>query len=105
MYAVVKIGGFQYLVKPGEVVTVPRLKGEAGSTVRFDDVLFVRTDEKAIVGTPLVANSNVEASIVDHIRKEKVTVYKFIRRENYRRKKGHRQPMTRIRITKIDYAG
>jgi large subunit ribosomal protein L21 len=99
----VKIGGFQYLVKPGEVVTVPRLKGEPGSTVRFNDVMMVRTEQQAVVGTPLVPNSYVEASIVDHIRKEKVTVYKFIRRENYRRKKGHRQPVTRVRITSINY--
>ncbi|MEO0019043.1 MAG: 50S ribosomal protein L21 [candidate division WOR-3 bacterium] len=105
MYAVVKIGGFQYLVKPGEVVTVPKLPGDVGSTVRFEDVLLVRTDDRAIIGNPVVANSYVEASIVDHIRKEKVTVYKFIRRENYRRKKGHRQPMTRIKITKINYEG
>jgi len=92
------------LVKPGELVTVPRLDSEPGSTVRFDDVLMVRTDEKAIIGTPKVADSYVEGNIVDHIHREKVTVYKFIRRENYRRKKGHRQLMTRVRITKINYA-
>ncbi|MGQ9707407.1 MAG: 50S ribosomal protein L21 [bacterium] len=104
MYAVVRIGGFQYLVRPGEIVTVPRLPDEPGSTVRFADVMMVRTDEQAIVGTPLVPNATVEANIVDHIKKEKVTVYKFIRRENYRRKKGHRQPLTRVRITKINYS-
>lgn len=103
MYAVVKIAGFQYLVKPGEVVTVPRLEGEPGSPVRFDDVLMVRTEDQAIIGRPNVTNAYVEGNIIEHRRGEKVTVYKFIRRENYRRKKGHRQLLTRVKITKIGY--
>lgn len=103
MYAVVKIAGFQYLVKPGEQLTVPRLEVEPGSTVRFTDVLMLRTEDLAIVGTPTVANSYVEANVIEHTRAKKVTTFKFIRRENYRRKKGHKQPLTRIQITKIAY--
>ncbi|MCL6465797.1 MAG: 50S ribosomal protein L21, partial [candidate division WOR-3 bacterium] len=59
MYAVVKIAGFQYLVKPGEIVTVPRLEGEPGSPVRFDDVLMVRTEDQAIIGRPTVPDAYV----------------------------------------------
>ncbi len=103
MYAVAKIAGFQYLIKPGEVITVPRLNGEPGSMVRFDEVLFLRTDDEAIIGRPIVANAYVMAKIIDHFRTKKVIVYKFIRRENYRRKKGHRQSLTRVQITEIGY--
>lgn len=103
MYAVTKIAGFQYLVKPGEVITVPRVKGEVGSLVRFDDVLFLRTDDEVIIGRPTVANAFVVGKIVEHFRGEKVTVFKFIRRENYRRKRGHRQLLTRLEITEIGY--
>lgn len=101
MYAVTKIAGFQYLVKPGEVITVPRLEGEAGSMVRFDEVLFLRTDEQVIIGRPTVTNACVMGKIIDHFKGEKVVVFKFIRRENYRRKKGHRQPLTRVQITEL----
>ncbi|MGB9741771.1 MAG: 50S ribosomal protein L21 [candidate division WOR-3 bacterium] len=103
MYAIVKIAGFQYLVKPGEEIIVPQLEGQPGTPVKFNDVLMVRTDDQAVVGTPTVANAYVEASIVEHFRSKKVTTFKFIRRENYRRKKGHKQPLTRIKITKISY--
>lgn len=105
MYAVVKIAGFQYLVKSGEVITIPRIKGDPGTPVNFSDVLMLRLDDQVIIGKPFVANSSVQASIIDHPRGAKVTVYKFIRRENYRRKKGHRQLFTRVRITGINYRG
>jgi|UniRef100_A0A7V3PSY5 large subunit ribosomal protein L21 len=103
MYAVVKIAGFQYLVKPGEEIIVPQLDGQPGTTVKFNDVLMVRTDDQAVVGTPKVANAFVEGNIIEHLRGKKVTTFKFIRRENYRRKKGHKQPLTRIQITRIGY--
>lgn len=103
MYAVVKIAGFQYLVREGDVVVVPRLGGEPGSQVRFEDVLMVRTDERVIIGKPIVDNAHVEGNIVDHHHGDKGTIFKFIRRENYRRKKGHRQLLTQVKITKISY--
>lgn len=101
MYAIVKVAGCQYLVKEGDVVTVPHLESEPGTTVPLD-VLFLRTDDKAVVGSPTVPGAQVEAEVVDHIRAAKVTIYKFIRRENYRRKKGHRQQLTRIKIARIN---
>ncbi len=100
MYAIVRISGCQYLVKEGDVLTVPRLESEPGTTVPLE-VLFLRTDEKAVVGTPTVPDAQVDAEVVGHTRASKITVYKFIRRENYRRKKGHRQQLTRVRIARI----
>jgi large subunit ribosomal protein L21 len=101
MYAIVRISGCQYLVKEGDIVTVPHLESDPGATVPFD-VLFLRTDDKAMVGSPTVPGAQVEAEVVGHIRAPKVTIYKFIRRENYRRKKGHRQQLTRVKIARIN---
>jgi large subunit ribosomal protein L21 len=100
MYAIVRVSGCQYLVKEGDVVTVPHLESEPGATVPLD-VLFLRTDDKAVIGSPTVAGAQVEAEVVGHVRAAKVTIHKFIRRENYRRKKGHRQQLTRVRIARI----
>ncbi len=103
MYAVVKISGFQYLVKVGDVITVPRLADNApGGQVKFNDVLMVKTNDTAVVGKPVVPNAYVAGTVIDHPRGKKVTVFKFIRRENYRRKKGHRQLFTRVQITEIN---
>ncbi len=100
MYAIVKVAGYQCLVKEGDIVTVPRLQAEPGSTVPLE-VLFLRTDDKALVGTPTVPGAQVQAEVVDHVRAGKITIHKFIRRENYRRKKGHRQQLTRVKIAKF----
>jgi large subunit ribosomal protein L21 len=105
MYAVVRVAGFQHVVREGQVISVPRMSAEPGSTVRLDDVLFVRTDKDLLVGRPTVPGAHVEASVVDHPRAPKVMTYKFIRRENYRRKKGHRQPLTRLKVSSIRAGG
>ncbi|MFO7638006.1 MAG: 50S ribosomal protein L21 [bacterium] len=105
MYAVVRIAGFQFLAREGETITVPRLEAETGSTVRFDDVLFLRTAGEAQVGTPGLKDSYIEAEVIAHPRADKVTVFKFRRRENYRRKRGHRQQLTKLRVAKIHKAG
>jgi len=101
MYAIVRVSGCQYLVKEGDVLTVPHLESEPGTSVPLE-VMFLRTDDKAIVGRPTVAGAKVEAEVVGHIRAGKVMTYKFIRRENYRRKKGHRQQLTRVKIARIN---
>ena len=100
MYAIVRVSGSQYLVKEGDIVTVPHLESEPGAKVPLD-VLFLRTDDEAIVGTPNVPGARAEAEVVGHVRAGKVTTYKFIRRENYRRKKGHRQQLTQVKIANI----
>lgn len=105
MYAVVKIGGTQHIVREGQVLTVSRLDAEVGSTTRLEEVLLVRDDQQLHLGKPTVAGAWVEASILEHGRSRKVTTYKFIRRENYRRKKGHRQLLTKLKVTNIHVAG
>ncbi len=97
MFAVIKTGGKQYKVAPNDVIIVEKLPGQAGDTVTLDQVLMV--GEK--VGAPLVAGASVTATLVDHTRGEKIIVFKKKRRQNYRRKKGHRQDLTVLRITDI----
>lgn len=105
MYAIVRFAGFQYFVSEGERVSVPRLEAEPGADVKLEDVLLLKSDKEVLVGTPQVAGALVEAKVVKHTRNPKVMIGKFIRRENYRRKKGHKQPMTEIEITRIGRAG
>ncbi len=100
MYAIVRVSGCQYLVKEGDVLTVPYQESEPGARLPLE-VLFLRTEDKALVGAPTVPGAEVEGEIVGHTRAGKVTIYKFIRRENYRRKRGHRQQLTRMRIARI----
>lgn len=103
MFAIVNIKGFQYFAKPGEKLIVPRFNLEPNSEITLDDVLFLKTDNQTLIGNPKVKGASVTAKILAHIRAPKVTIFKFIRRENYRRLKGHKQPLTEIEITKINY--
>jgi large subunit ribosomal protein L21 len=98
MFAVIKTGGKQYKVAPNDVILVEKLPGQAGDTVTLDQVLMV--GEK--VGAPLVAGASVTATLVEHTRGEKVIIFKKKRRQNYRRKKGHRQDLTVLRIAAIN---
>lgn len=101
MYAIISFNGFQFIAREGEKLMVPRIKAEVGDTVRIDDILFLKTDNNIWVGEPKIENSYVEAKVLEHLRSKKITVFKFIRRENYRRKKGHRQLLTKIQIIRI----
>ncbi len=100
MFAVVRSGGKQYRVKPEDVLTVERLDGDVGATLKLADVLMVG-GEAARTGTPLVAGAMVEAEIVEQGRGEKVVAFKKKRRKNTHRKRGHRQPFTKLKITAI----
>jgi large subunit ribosomal protein L21 len=100
MFAVIKTGGKQYRVASGDVIKVEKLEAEAGSTVTLDQVLMV--DGK--IGTPLVADATVSAEVVAQDRGPKIIVFKKKRRQNYRRKNGHRQDLTVLRITDITAA-
>ncbi len=99
--AIIRTGGKQYRVAPGDVLRVEKLTGDVGSKIEFDDVLLVGTGEAVKVGTPIVAGAKVTAEITDHGRGKKLIVYKFRRRKNYRRKQGHRQAYTEIKVTGI----
>lgn len=101
MYAVIKTGGKQYKVAPNDILTVEKLIAEAGTVVQFDQVLMVGGDGKSTVGAPLVAGAVVTATVLDQTRGDKIIVFKKKRRKNYRRKKGHRQFETVLRIAGI----
>jgi large subunit ribosomal protein L21 len=101
MYAVIKTGGKQYRVAANDVLEIEKLDGEAGGTLEFTDVLMVGEGECVKVGTPLVAGAKVIAELVAQTRGPKLIAFKKRRRKNSRRKKGHRQDLTRVRITDI----
>jgi len=101
MEAVIRTGGKQYRVVEGQVIRVERLPGAKGETVEFHDVLLVRNNDQVAAGTQ-TSRATVLGQVVSQGRARKVTVFKFKRRKNYERKKGHRQPFTAIQITKIE---
>ncbi|RMF70626.1 MAG: 50S ribosomal protein L21 [Alphaproteobacteria bacterium] len=101
MYAVVKTGGKQYRVAPGDILKVERLDGEAGATVTLDQVLLLAEGETVTLGTPLVADAVVTAQILEQTRAPKIIVFKKKRRHNYRRKRGHRQHVTVLKVLEI----
>jgi large subunit ribosomal protein L21 len=101
MYAVIKTGGKQYRVQPNDVIKVEKLAGEPGGTVRFEEVLLVGEGDSVTIGAPTVAGAAVEATVLEQARAAKIIVFKKKRRKNYRRRNGHRQPLTVLRITSI----
>ena len=103
MYAVIKTGGKQYRVAKNDVIKIERLEGEAGGEIVFDQVLMVGGDEPK-VGTPTVEGAKVTGTLLEQIKGEKVIIFKKKRRKNYRRKRGHRQLLTVVRIADIAVA-
>jgi large subunit ribosomal protein L21 len=101
MYAIVEIHGNQTRVTPDEVLEVPRMAGEPGATLTFDKVLMVGDGEKIAVGRPTVTGASVAVEIVGHLRGPKLRIFKFKRRHDYRRRRGHRDELTRIKVTAI----
>jgi large subunit ribosomal protein L21 len=101
VYAIVETGGKQYRMEPGAVLALERLPGEVGSRVELDRVLLVSDGTRIQVGHPVVAGARVVTEIVAHARGEKIDVFKFKRRKKYRRKVGHRQELTRVRVAEI----
>ena len=103
MYAVIQTGGKQYRVEPGKTVVVEKLVGDKGAPVVFDQVLLVSSGDggSVTIGKPTVSGAKVTGEIVEHGWGEKLVVFKFRRRKNSRRKHGHRQPYTELKITGI----
>jgi len=101
VFAVIKTNSYQYVVSKGDRVIIPALLGETGKEVAFDKILMIKDSENVIVGKPYVEGALVKGIIKKTGKLPKVIVYKFIRRENYRRKKGHRQLFTEVEITDI----
>ena len=100
MYAVIRTGGKQYRVSEGDVLRIEKLAGDVGNAISFDEVLLVGGD-KVTVGKPLVTGAKVAAQITAQEKAKKVIVFKMRRRKNYRRKNGHRQQYTEVKITGI----
>jgi len=105
MYAIVETGGKQYRVRPGDTIAVERLTGEPGDTLDLSRVLLVGGDGETRVGAPEVADAIVRAELVEHGRGEKIIVFRYKSKVRYRRKTGHRQALTRLRITDILLGG
>jgi large subunit ribosomal protein L21 len=99
-YAVIRTGGKQYRVAPGDLLRIERLAGDVGAPVEFTEVLLTGGDTVR-VGTPLVEGALVRGQIVRQDRDRKILVYKKKRRKNYRRRRGHRQSVTTVRVTEI----
>jgi len=101
MYAVIKTGGKQYRVSPGDLMVVEKLVGEPGSNVAFGDVLMVGEGDAVTVGAPTVKGASVSATLIETRKGEKVKIFKKIRRQGYRRTRGHRQHETVLRVVGV----
>jgi len=101
MYAIVDINGIQTKVTPDAVLEVPAFDGEPGTKFTFDKVLLVGNGDKISIGQPSIKGASVAIEIVEHLRGPKLRIFKFKRRRAYRRRKGHRDSLTRIRVTAI----
>jgi large subunit ribosomal protein L21 len=104
MFAVIRTGGKQYRVTPDAVLKVEKLAGEPGETITFTDVLAVGSDAGVTIGTPIVAGATVTATVIAQDRLDKVIIFKKRRRQNSRRKNGHRQHVTVLRVAGINAA-
>ncbi len=102
MYAIIQTGGKQYRVKQGDVIWVEKLETEVGQTYEFDQVLAVSKDDTLTVGAPLVQGAKVVAKVVEHGKGDKILVFKYKAKSNYRKRYGHRQPYTKLTVEKIE---
>ena len=102
MYAIIKTGGKQYKVKSDDILDIEKLEGEAGTKLTFDEVLAVGEEGESLnVGTPMVEGAKVEAEIVEQLRGPKLIAFKMKKRKGYRKKIGHRQSLTKVKISAI----
>jgi large subunit ribosomal protein L21 len=101
MFAIIKTGGKQYRVQPGDVLSVERLPAGPKKKILFDQILLIADDTKTLIGTPFLEKAAVRAEVIEDFKDDKVIVFKKKRRKQYRRTRGHRQPLTRIKILNI----
>lgn len=102
MYAVIETGGKQYRVQEGDTLFVEKVAGNEGESINFDKVLLVSNEGDVKVGSPFVEDVTVDGSIVEHGKGKKIIVYKYKAKKDYRKKQGHRQPYTKVKIEKIN---
>jgi large subunit ribosomal protein L21 len=101
VYSIVDCGGFQFKVSEGDVIQVPHINADKEAEITIDKVLMTVDGDKTKVGTPTIAGASVKATVVDHIKGPKVFIFKKRRRKDYRRKTGHRQLYTKIKIVSV----
>jgi len=104
MHAIIETGGKQYKVQAGDVITIEKLKLDVGESHSFDKVLGIVDGDATVVGKPLVEGASVSASVMGEGKGKKVIVFKYKAKKGYRRKKGHRQPFTKVKIEAINPA-
>jgi len=102
MYAVVQTGGKQYKVKTGDILRVEKISGEIGNPITFDKVLLLSDEDNTVIGKPTIENAIVKGHIVEQDRSKKILVFKYKRRKRFRRKQGHRQSYTAVKIDQIE---
>ena len=105
MYAVIKTGGKQYRVTPGDVIKVESLDVEVGASYDFEEVLMIANGDDITVGTPTIASAKVAASVITHGRAKKIEIIKFRRRKHHQKRTGHRQNFTQVQIQNINGEG
>ena len=101
MYVIADINGIQTRLEPEAVVDVPRLDGEPGQKLSFDRILMLSDGDRVAVGQPFVKGASLTAEVVEHLRGPKLRIFKFKRRNDYKKRRGHRDELTRIRVTGI----
>jgi large subunit ribosomal protein L21 len=104
VYAVIRSGGKQYRVSEGDVINVEKLEADLGSPVKFTDVLLVKADDKTYIGRPLVKGASVTGVLESQDKGDKILVFKYIKKKQYRRTRGHRQQHSAVRIEEIKVA-
>jgi large subunit ribosomal protein L21 len=102
MYAIIENGGKQYTVREGDLIRIEKLGYEPGSKVIFDRVLLLSTDEGVKIGDPVVKDASVEANVISEGKEKKITIFKMKSKKGYRKTQGHRQPYTKVQISKIN---
>ncbi|MGZ3593074.1 MAG: 50S ribosomal protein L21 [Syntrophales bacterium] len=101
MYAVIKTGGKQHKVSQGDEISIEKIDGSKGETIVFDEVLMISSGEDVKVGTPFLSGARVEGEIIDQTKAGKINVFKMKRRKGFKKKTGHRQKLTRMKIKEI----
>jgi len=102
MYAIIQTGGKQYKVQAGDIITVEKLGADAGTSYTFDQVLSILDGEDSIFGAPTVEGATVKAQVMEDGKAKKVIIYKYKSKKGFHKKKGHRQPFTRVKIEAIN---
>lgn len=102
MYAIIETGGKQYKVEVGSVINVEKLDVAAGESIAFDRVIAVSKDDALTVGSPIVSGATVKAEVVEEGKGKKIIVFKYKSKKSYKKKQGHRQPFTKVKITAIE---